>query len=274
MSGFMFWRSVQEAAEAEAAASPLPGFYDGPADAYRHIVGTAELRRRFGWATAFGIATANEVLGTHFRSHPADLRRMDDHNNAIGLAIGAEARSYEDVVRLARAAIDSAVSAGGSGADGTPVWLPQGWTEPRARRGLNRTLPVEWPTDIPSASSYQFGDERFIVTFSERAGTPRQREAATLARLAETPTQEWSEIDVRAAIGSVPYRNSNAPGHAEWRARVREYFEQRADRDGVEGAVLRDGGECSGVAQVRAYTRSGPSGPVQVSAHSRSVSCD
>ena len=150
MSGFMFWRSVQEAAEAEAAASPLPGFYDGPADAYRHIVGTAELRRRFGWATAFGIVTANEVLGTHFRSHPAHLRRMDDHNNAIGLAIGAEARSYEDVVRLARAAIDSAVSAGGSGADGTPVWLPQGWTEPRARRGLNRTLPVEWPTDIPS----------------------------------------------------------------------------------------------------------------------------
>jgi hypothetical protein len=188
---------------------------------------------------------------------------MDDHNNAIGLAIGAEARSYEDVIRLARAAIDSAVRAGGSGADGTPVWLPQGWTEPRARRGLNRTLPVEWPTDIPSASSYQFGDERFSVAFSERAGTPRQREAATL-----------SEFDVRAAIGSVPYRNSNAPGHAEWRARVREYFEQRADRDGVEGAVLRDGGECSGVAQVRAYTRSGPSGPVQVSAHSRSVSCD
>ena len=63
MSDFIFWRSVQEAAEAEATASPLPGFYDGPADAYRHIVGTAELRRRFGWATAFGIATGDEVLG-------------------------------------------------------------------------------------------------------------------------------------------------------------------------------------------------------------------
>jgi hypothetical protein len=130
MSSFMFWRSVQGAAEIEASVSPLPGFYDGPADAYRHIIGTAELRRRFGWATAYSIATGNEMLGTHFRSHPAYLRRMDDHNNAIGLAIGVEARSYEDVVRLARAAIDKAIVAGGSGQDGTPVWLPKGWSEP------------------------------------------------------------------------------------------------------------------------------------------------
>jgi hypothetical protein len=43
---------------------------------------------------------------------------MDDHNNAIGLAIGAEARSYEDVVRLAREAIDRAIVRGGSGQDG------------------------------------------------------------------------------------------------------------------------------------------------------------
>jgi hypothetical protein len=274
MSSFMFWRSVQEAAENEASASPLPGFYDGPADAYRHIVGTAELRRRFGWATAYSIATGNEMLGTHLRNHPAHLRRMDDHNNAIGLAIGAEARSYEDVVRRAREAIDRAIVADGSGQDGTPLWLPEGWSEPRARRGATRTLPVNWPTDVPSAGSYRFGDDRFSVAYSARRGTPRQREAAILARLAEAPTEEWSEADVRAVIGSATYRNSNTPGHAEWRARVQSYFQQRVGGDHATGSIQGGEDECTGFAQVRAHTRSGPSGPVQVSAHNRSVSCD
>lgn len=76
MSGFMFWRSVGDAASAEALASPLPGYFDGPADAYRHLVGTAELRRRFGFSTAYAIATGNEVLGTIGRNQPAELRQM------------------------------------------------------------------------------------------------------------------------------------------------------------------------------------------------------
>ena len=40
--------SVERAASLEADQSPLPGENNGPADAYRHIVGAAELRRRFG----------------------------------------------------------------------------------------------------------------------------------------------------------------------------------------------------------------------------------
>lgn len=47
-----FWGSVTRAAEDEAWASPLPGWGDGPADAYRHLVLAAELRRRFGWTIA------------------------------------------------------------------------------------------------------------------------------------------------------------------------------------------------------------------------------
>ena len=91
MIEFRFWNSVERAATREAEASPPPGFHDGPADAYRHIVGTAELRRRFGWAITYGIVTGNEVLGTHISRHSPELRRMDDHNNAIG----ADAQSYE-----------------------------------------------------------------------------------------------------------------------------------------------------------------------------------
>lgn len=76
MIRFRFWRSVEDAASAEALASPLPGYYDGPADAYRHIVGTAELRRRFGFGTAYALATTNEMLGTHASGHPPELRRL------------------------------------------------------------------------------------------------------------------------------------------------------------------------------------------------------
>ena len=144
MIEWQFWRSVGSAASREALASPLPGYLEGPADAYRRIVDTAELRRRFGWAIAYGIVTGNEVMGTHVSRHPSELRRMDDHNNAIGFSIGADAQSYEEIVRRARAAIDAGIENGGSGLGQTPLWLPQErWKEVTARPRGERALPVE-----------------------------------------------------------------------------------------------------------------------------------
>lgn len=284
MIEFRFWQSVREAAAEEARLSDLPGYFEGPADAYRHIVGVAELRRRHGHATAFGIAQGNEILGFHERRlerGPRDIdgpaREMDEHNNEIGLEIGAAAHTYAEVVRRARAAIDSAVANGGSGADGTPRWLDPGkWDEPQARRGPHRTIPVTWPSDIPSLDAYRFGDERFNHDPAKRPGTPRYREATLLERLADTPTSEWSEEDVRSVIRSTPYQNRAAPGHETWQARVRAYFEERAQRDGDgQGGSRRERDDaCGGVATVRAYTRRGPSSPVEVSSHSRTVSCD
>lgn len=228
MSGWRFWQSVGETAALEARESPLPGYFNGPADAYRHIVGTAELRRRFGWAIAYGIVTGNEVMGTHVERYPGDLRRMDDHNNAIGLAIGADAQTYEEVVRRARAAVDAGTESGGSGAGQTAQWMPQDrWGEPTRRPPAERPLPVEWPDAIPSAAEYRFGDERFGADRSFRTGTPRERQAALFERLEATPTAEWSEADVRGVIASPAYRNSAAADHALWRERVRQYFEER-----------------------------------------------
>ncbi|WP_291296635.1 hypothetical protein [Elioraea sp.] len=284
MSDYMFWQPVEDAAEREALRSDLPGYYEGPADAYRHIVGVAELRRRFGFPTAFGIAAGNEVYGFHrrrLRRGPRDIdgpsREMDEHNNAIGLEIGASARTYEEVVRRARAAIDAGVTNGGSGSDNTPRWIAVGdWDEPELRPKANRTIPVTWPSDIPSLDGYRFGDERFGVDRAARAGTPRQREAALIDRLTDTPTREWSDDDVRAVIGSTAYLNRTAPGHERWRARVRAYFEERDQRagggPGTEGTGADDA--CGGVAAVRPHTRRGPSGPIQVSGHSRAVTCD
>jgi hypothetical protein len=124
---FAFWTSANLAARREAMLSPLPGCFDGPADAYRHIIGTAELHRRFGFATAYGIATGNEIYGTHWAEAPHERRRMDDHNSAIGLEIGATARTCEEVVRRARAA--------GS-------YRPSSWsrTSPAAGRHCGRCL--------------------------------------------------------------------------------------------------------------------------------------
>lgn len=272
MSGFMFWRSVADAASAEALASPLPGYFDGPADAYRHIVGTAELRRRFGFGTAYTIATGNEVLGTIGRNQPAELRQMDDHNNAIGFSIGADAKSYEEIVRRARAAIDAGIARGGDGSEGTPRWQSS-WTEPRGRPAAERRLPVQWSDSIPSARDYPFGAEQFGTNGPNQTMTPRQREAATLERLRDLPTSEWSEADVRAVIGSQPYANSSWPEHRAWRARVQQYFEERTRQGGAGDTSQAEEKACGGIASVRAYTRSGPSGPVQVSAHSRTVTC-
>lgn len=273
MSGFMFWRSVARAAEAEALASPLPGYFDGPADAYRHIAGTAELRRRFGFGVAYGIATGNEVLGTHERNQPLELRQMDDRNNAIGFSIGAEAKTYEDVVRRARAAIDAGIARGGDGSDGTPRWQST-WGEPQRRPAAERTLPTQRHDGIPSAGNYPFGAERFGVNRANQAVTPRQREAATLERLRDTPTSEWSEADVRAVIGSQAYLNSWAPDHKAWRARVQQYFEERTSGADATPTSSTEEKTCGGAASVRAYTRAGPSGSIHVSAHSRTIPCD
>jgi len=165
-----------------------------------YIVGTAEARRRYGFSTAYALATANEMFGTHASGHPPELRQMDDHNIAIGFSIGADAKRYEEVVQRARAAIDAAIARGGDGSDGTPRWLGT-WSEAERRPAGERTLPVQWPDAIPSARKYPLGAEQFGTNRPELRMTPRQREAATLDRLRDQPTGEWSEADVRALLG-------------------------------------------------------------------------
>jgi hypothetical protein len=199
MRELRFWDSVGKAASREATDSPLPGYFDGPADAYRHIVGTAELRRRFSFATAYAIATGNEVLGTHADGHPPELRQMDDHNNAIGFLIGADAKTYEEVVRRVRAAIDAGIARGGDGSDGTPLWQSR-WTEPRDRSAADRRLPVKWPDGIPWVRDYPFGAEQFGTNRPELRMTPRQK-ATERSRLVMFRWVSNRPEGVRAGMG-------------------------------------------------------------------------
>lgn len=137
----------------EAQASNLPGLVNGPADAYRHMVWVGEMTRRFGPEIAWGVAEANEVWGK-VRSRSGDSssterkesfrneRSMDRQNNRIGLEIGMQARTFDDVVRMARQRMDRSPE-DGSGGEGGAVWLardrwaitpPDGGTPPRLGR--------------------------------------------------------------------------------------------------------------------------------------------
>jgi hypothetical protein len=86
----------------EATASQLPGRQNGgAADAYRHILLSAELTRDYGFATAF------DVLVEHERDKTGGADNgLDMWNNAIGMKIGQYVRDnggiWEDVVRLSR----------------------------------------------------------------------------------------------------------------------------------------------------------------------------
>lgn len=257
-----FWRSVYEVAETESMSSHLPGFYNGPADAYRHLIGAAEMQRRFGWALSRIVVNGNEYWRTHapHEGQSPGSRQMDDHNNALGFGIGLRARSYEDVVRMAREAVMNGLAEGGSGRDGTPMWLPAGrQSEGQQRRDKFPVRPTDWSTTI-SLHGYRYADERFDARRAFRDGTGSEREAAVRERLLATPVAEWSQEDMRAAMRLPAYRNSDDPEHRAWQARVRAWFEAQEEA-------------CDGVAEVDAYTRQGPNGPIQVSAHRRAVPC-
>lgn len=126
---------VRRFAEAEALSSRLPGQDQGPADAYRHLIGVAELSRRAGPLLAAAMAERNEWTSTEamLRSilggrpiAPSNMpaaRMMDRHNNLLAVGIGARARSTEDVVLRVRSLMERAIeTTGGSGRGNSPYW--------------------------------------------------------------------------------------------------------------------------------------------------------
>jgi hypothetical protein len=126
---------VRDFADDEAAASRLPGQDQGPADAYRHLVGVTELSRRAGPLLAAAMAERNEWASTEamLRSilggrpiAPSNMpaaRRMDRHNNLLAVGIGARAHSTEDVVMRVRSMMERAIeTTGGSGRGNGPYW--------------------------------------------------------------------------------------------------------------------------------------------------------
>lgn len=247
---------------------------NGPADALRHIIATAEMRRRYGAGISFIVTDGNETLGQLSR-YNADTILMDRTNNRIGMEIGETAVTYQDVVRRAREAVAAGLQRGGANDDGSPRWLPRhrwrgGTDHPEPDPEFFRT----WPAGLPIQTYPAAGPEWRFITGQ---GSRWKVEADWLRVIAEVPPSDWSDEDVRRVIRSAPYSDSRDPSRVEWHRRVREHFESRALREESQQKELSsdeaDDGQCGSVANVKAYTRDGENGPVQVSAHSRRVPC-
>jgi len=116
MSIELYWdylfNNPQSQVISEMTASQLPGRQNGgAADAYRHILLSAELTRDYGTAAAF------DVLTDHERETESGADNgLDMWNNSIGMQIGQYVRdndgTWEDVVRLSRAAMVGSFDSG------------------------------------------------------------------------------------------------------------------------------------------------------------------
>lgn len=227
------------AAENEAKNSPLPGLKNGPADAYRHIIGAAELTRRYGESAARMMLKGHEVQGS-LGTQKTDEREMDEHNNEIGIAIGKQANSFQEIVELARYEIDWAVRKGGIGEGDTAKWLDEStWSvDPRITK-----MPPDWSKVGPPKGYERGGPERRYRGFRDQRGD-----------LIDIPVEEWTDEDRRAAHSHPAYWDRNHPDHKKLQQMTRAAYVLRYNDGGGEVQVRaheRDGGKT----HVDAYTR-------------------
>jgi hypothetical protein len=221
---------IKDDAAEKARKTSLPGETDGPADAYRHIVGIAELTRREGARKANAIGTFNEIT-TLF----SDASQMDLHNNDIGRRIGKDATSSEEIERRAMAEIRAAVIEGGTGKNGTAVYLPEReWRDRDARKAG-----LVWPL-------------------------PGFAKSSQVERDLASPPESWSDAVRERVMRDQIYWDTNHPRQAEAFEAVRRSFEHRPDKSEPRSGDTGTGGPVN----VRSYKRDDGT---KVDAHSRSA---
>lgn len=151
-------KEVMAFADAAAKASGLPGGQFGPRDAFRHMVGAAELARRSGLLPAHAVTEGNEQLSWAFEelrtlegrrlapSLSRESRAMDRANNAIGLRIGLRVETPGDVIEAVKIEIERAHQTV-PGANGAAVWFaPNRWEDPKiGDEGAANWPPRDWP---------------------------------------------------------------------------------------------------------------------------------
>ena len=80
----------------------------GASDAYRHLVGQALYAKKFGETIAKVMGNMHEMyFSEQDRQVYKEETAMDRHNNNIGLRIAREAKTEEDIYRLAKEAIEN-----------------------------------------------------------------------------------------------------------------------------------------------------------------------
>ena len=238
-----------DAASNEAERTALPGLWNGPGDAYRHIIGAAEMTRRFGEAAARAMLETNELSGT-ITGQSDDEADMDRHNNEIGIAIGKEGRTFEEVVDGARDAIDQSVPQDGNGKDGTAKWLdPSRWGK---NDGDN--WPPDWSKVPPPKDRYPY------------AGENNRYEGSAIDEVMDKPLEDMSQDDIDTLMGTGAYRASSHPDFQRLHRKVSAWYEQGFDIGGQRSG--RDTPTDGGPVPVRAHGRDG--GQTSVRSHTRS----
>lgn len=208
----------------EALASFLPGRVNGPADAYRHIVWVAEMTRRMGPDTAGSLAELHEIQGQMSATRRDMLGQgrdvindsaataMDRRNNLLGISIGLQATSFEDVLRLSREAMDRSPRDGSGGVIGA-VWLPkEDW---RANPSPDEAR-WNWPNPdwsrVPRqhVTEYLMGGEEY-----RRGADHRQLAADRRAALDAEKREAWRRMleEDDAAEGPVQVQGYQRDGH-------------------------------------------------------------
>jgi hypothetical protein len=237
-------RDLRESVAHNARQTSYPGANNGPADAYRHMLGIAELRRRTNHPAARAAGDWDEKDGVPWRLKTDADSQMDLHNNRIGERVGRMARNTAEVEAMVHAEVRAAAVEGGTGKNGTAVYLPpEQWSEPDPNSLLGRNTPIVWPPHDLAGSS-------------------------EVERILGKPTRLWTADDARKVMQDRIYTKSSHPRQAEAFEKVRKHFEHRypAPTRGRPATQSSEGG--GGPVHVDAYTRSDGT---QVTNHSRSA---
>ena len=246
-------KPTTDAVLAATRKSGLPGWLDGPADAYRHALLSAELTRQHGAAKAQAILALNEVNGMAAGiREPIKTARatiMDTQVNLRAGRLGEGAKSFEEVERRVAAEIARSIEANGSGANGTLPYMSRDKWENEA----GDPEPIEIPPDWVRKNR------------AERQGNlspgPASRRAAIVEALGKSDA-DWTEADARAVMDDPRYYAWSHADKEALHARVRRYYE----RAYPNAAGAKSGG--GGPVQVDSYVR-GDGTPV--TAHSRAA---
>ncbi|MGE4217826.1 MAG: hypothetical protein AB7G39_00145 [Alphaproteobacteria bacterium] len=218
---------IHDAAAAEAVASQLPGRENGPADAYRHLLGAAELSRQYKERTARFILDANELF--FFESKEA--KEMDYHNNAIGIEIGKTAKNWDEVIAMSRAAIDAAGIDGKGDRPDAVRWLPpdQWRKNPKYEHDPKREMPTEetnWYTNPnrPDGIDWIGG---YVPNPLPRKRLPDIPTDMARSRRETVPLAAMTEAEMRRAMKSDAYWTAGHPEHRAAQQAVRAWHDNR-----------------------------------------------
>lgn len=211
----------------------------GPADAFRHMIFIGELTRRYGPTTAKAMGDIHEFIGSN-AGQPANQKAMDTHNNALGVEIGQKAKSWEDVVRLARDKMSETIEKGNEPSEKSrPYWINDVPVNQWAKDWKTRPIPKLDGGDEGGTYDHSQGHEPDAFARGYAAQINEISESKNVDFLREYLTSEGDPEDeallkddltqdeLKRVMMSNAYNDQKDPRFEAVNKRVRWWFEDR-----------------------------------------------